>query len=188
MSEDAEEVKRLLAIKRKMEKRIEDLKAELEEAQGILDIINSLILSKGFKRADTIAKTLPTMPEAPEKFKETIQLNTISGEPLARIYVGENMLKVVLDKKLDPSTPPFKQFLVERVLEKMREKDLKLMEAGQLKSSDVFSYEIINDGNLVSEIIIKNFNDERLRDLKSSIRWTLEKMYEKTKGKDALEA
>ncbi|MEM1592172.1 MAG: hypothetical protein QXT06_04720 [Candidatus Bathyarchaeia archaeon] len=187
MSEDAEEVKRLLAIKRKMEKRVEDLKAELEETQSILEVINSLILSKGFKRADTIAKTPPVTPETPEKFKEVIQLNTISGEPLARIYVGESKLKVVLDKKLDPSTPPFKQFLIERVLEKMHEKDLKLVEAGQLKPSEVFSYEIINDGNLVSEIIIKNFNEERLRDLKSSIRWTLEKMYEKTKGKGALE-
>jgi hypothetical protein len=30
--------------------------------------------------------------------------------------------------------------------------------------------------------VIRNVDEERLRELKSSIRWTLEKMYEKTRN------
>jgi hypothetical protein len=35
---------------------------------------------------------------------------------------------------------------------------------------------------LLREIVIRNVDEERLRELKSSIRWTLEKMYEKTRS------
>ena len=46
----------------------------------------------------------------------------------------------------------------------------------------VFSYNVIREGELVREILIRNYDDERLKELKSSIRWTFEKMYEKMKG------
>jgi hypothetical protein len=46
----------------------------------------------------------------------------------------------------------------------------------------MFAYNIVREGDLIREIIIRNVDEERLRELKSSIRWTLEKMYEKTKS------
>jgi hypothetical protein len=46
----------------------------------------------------------------------------------------------------------------------------------------MFAYNIICEGDLIREIVIKNAGEERLRELKSSIRWTLEKMYEKMKS------
>jgi len=46
----------------------------------------------------------------------------------------------------------------------------------------MFSYNIVQEGELIREIIIKNVDEERLKELKSSIRWTFEKMYEKMKS------
>ncbi len=46
----------------------------------------------------------------------------------------------------------------------------------------MFSYNIVREGDLIREIIIKNVDDERLKELKSSIRWTFEKMFEKMKS------
>jgi len=46
----------------------------------------------------------------------------------------------------------------------------------------MFTYTLVKEGELIREIIIKNADDERLKELKSSIRWTFEKMYEKVKG------
>jgi hypothetical protein len=46
----------------------------------------------------------------------------------------------------------------------------------------MFSYNIVRENDLIREIIIKNVDEERLKELKSSIRWTFEKMYEKMKG------
>ncbi|MEM2463889.1 MAG: hypothetical protein QXY07_04320, partial [Candidatus Bathyarchaeia archaeon] len=109
---------------------------------------------------------------------------TAAGEPLATLYVGEGFLKIVLaeDKKFNVNTPPFNQFLVERVLAKMQQKDSELAKAGKLKQEEIFSYNIVRDGEIIREIHVKNFDAERLRELKSSVKWTLEKMYEKMKS------
>jgi len=200
MSEEAEEVKRLLTFKKRLERRVEKLESELKELKSILETVNSLLLAKGFKRAEIVKAPAPTPPAAavptkeeealtqpPEQmpeFKEVISIKAASGEPLARLYVGEGFLKIVLaeDKKFNVNTPPFNQFLVERVLAKMQQKDSELAEAGKLKPEEIFSYHIVRDGDIIREIHIKNFDAERLRELKSSVKWTLQKMYEKMKS------
>ncbi len=194
MSEEAEEIKKLLAFKKRLEKRIEKLNSELKDMQTMLETVNSILLSKGFKRAEIAKTPQPAeMPPPPkegvavppaEEFREIIPLNTVTGEPLAKMYVGENSLKVVLDKnkEFNVNTPPFNQFLVERVLARMQEKDSELAKDGKLKPEQIFSYKIVREGDLIREIMVKNIDSERLKELKSSIRWTLEKMYEKMKS------
>jgi len=194
MSEEAEEVKRLLAFKKKLEKRVEKLESELKELKSILEAVNSVLLAKGFKRAEiakaptvaaeTIQPQLPQPQAQMPEFKEIIPLKTAAGETLARLYVGEDFLKIVLaeDKNFNVNTPPFNQFLVERVLAKMQQKDGELAKAGKLKPEEIFSYNIVREGDIVREIHVKNFDAERLKEIKSSVKWTLEKMYEKMKS------
>jgi hypothetical protein len=83
------------------------------------------------------------------------------------------------DKNFEINTPPFIQFLVERVLVKMQERDNELARTGQLLPENVLSYDIVKEGDVIREISIRNVDPERQKELKSSIRWTLEKMYEK---------
>jgi hypothetical protein len=64
----------------------------------------------------------------------------------------------------------------------MQERDSELVRAGQLAPEKIFCYNIVRDGDLIREIVVKNADPDRLRELKSSIRWTLEKMYEKMKS------
>jgi hypothetical protein len=207
MSEEAEEVKRLLSFKKRIEKRIEKLESELKELRSILESVNSVLLAKGFKRAELIKKAPveapPTLQPSTEEavqpisipmlkpetapaaeFKEVIPLKTSSGELLANLYISDNFLRIVLakDKNFNVNTPPFNQFLIERVLAKMQQKDNELVRAGKLKPEQIFTYNILRDGDFIREIHVKNFDDERLRDLKSSVKWTLEKMYEKMRG------
>lgn len=181
MSEEAEKIKKLIAFKKKLEKRVGKLKSELEELQTMLEMVNSVLLEKGFKRAE-IAK-VPAAIEAlpPAEHKDIIPLKTVTGELLANLYVGEDSLRVVPaeDKNFNINTPPFTQFLVERVLVKMQEKDNELVRTGQLTPDKIFSYNIVREGDIIREVLIGNFDADRLRELKSSIRWTLEKMYEK---------
>jgi hypothetical protein len=44
----------------------------------------------------------------------------------------------------------------------------------------MFAYNVVTEGDLIRELILRNVDEDRLKELKSSIRWTLEKMYEKT--------
>ncbi len=116
--------------------------------------------------------------------ENVIPLKTMNDESLAIIYVEKDSMHVLPDesKSFSVNTPPFGHFLVERVLAKMQEKDNELVRMGQLTPDKMFAYNIVREGDLIREIVIRNVDEERLRELKSSIRWTLEKMYEKTKS------
>jgi hypothetical protein len=162
------------------------------------------LLEKGFKRGDikevpttptpipkevVLPKQEPEPPKAPLTQQHTepesvIPLKTMSDEPLALMYFDKQTIHVYPDetKNFTVNTPPFTNFLVEKVFSKMQEKDKELVRLGQLTAEKMFSYNIIREDDQIREIIIKNVDDERLKELKSSIRWTFEKMYEKMKS------
>jgi len=119
-----------------------------------------------------------------QESESVIPLKTLDDEPLAIIYVDKQSMHVLPDerKNFSVNTPPFSHFLVERVLAKMQEKDNELVRMGQLTPDKMFAYNILREGDLIREIVIRNVDEERLKELKSSIRWTLEKMFEKIKG------
>jgi hypothetical protein len=201
MSQDSDKLKTLVNFKKKLEKKLEELDAEMKDLTATLDVVNSVLLEKGFKRGDmkevkaaqeepkapptvqvTVKDEPPAVEPRPVKPESVIQLKTMSDEPLAIIYVDKEALHVMPDesKKFSVSTPPFQTFLVERVLAKMQDKDNELVRMGQLTADKIFAYNIVTEGDLIREIILKNVDEDRLKELKSSIRWTLEKMYEKT--------
>ncbi len=199
MSQDAEKIKRLVAFKKKLEEKVGALESELKELQVLLETVNSVLLEKGFKHAEikkepaaeivqpkeeAKAEAAPSFPQPAEEYENIVSLKTFNDELLANLYISQNLLRVVPaeNKKFDINMPPFTQFLIEKVFLKMQEKDNVLIRAGQLAPNEVFSYNIIRDGDIIREIEIRNFDADRLRELKSSIRWTLEKMYEKMKA------
>ncbi|MEM2107935.1 MAG: hypothetical protein QXL10_01445 [Candidatus Bathyarchaeia archaeon] len=196
---DSEKLKVLLNLREKLEQRIKELEVEMKEAASTLEAVNAILLEKGFKRgdikevkaavaempADTAATTGEALAEQRALEPENvIPLKTMNEEPLAIIYVDKQELHVLPDerKRFSISTPPFQNFLVERVLAKMQEKDSELVRHGQLSPDKMFAYNIIREDDLIKEIVIRNVDEARLKELKSSIRWTLEKMYEKMKS------
>lgn len=134
------------------------------------------------KPAEQTAETKPVAPPVQDA-ESVIPLKTLDDEPLAIIYVDKQSMHVLPDerKNFNVNTPPFSHFLVERVLAKMQEKDNELVRMGQLTPEKMFAYNIVREGDLIREIVIRNVDEERLKELKSSIRWTLEKMYDKMK-------
>jgi len=201
MSQDAERIKRLVEFKKKLETRIEDTNSELQDLQATLDTVNSILLEKGFKHMEIGKEHAPTetsvskekrVIEAPEpsrlqpptELESIAPLKAATGELLANLYLNDDSLRFVpaADKNFDFNTPPFTQFLVEKILVKMQERDSELVRAGQLAPERIFCYNIAREGDIIREITVKNADPERLRELRSSIRWTLEKMYEKMKS------
>jgi len=208
---DPEKMKSLIAFKKRLEDQLEKLATETKEVQDSLDTVNSILLDKGFKRCDIkeVSEAPPSMTkeivlpkaesEAPTVFvqrsppssasipidrESVIPLKTMTEEPLAIIYFEKQSVHVLPDqsKNFSVNTPPFENFLVEKVFEKMREKDAELVKSKQLSQEKMFAYNIAREGEHIREIVIHNVDEERLKELKSSIRWTLEKMYEKMKS------
>jgi hypothetical protein len=208
---DPEKMKSLIAFKKRLEDQLERLVIETKEAQDSLDTVNSILLDKGFKRGDIkeVPVSPPSLPkeivlpkvelEAPTVFvqrnspssssmpidrESVIPLKTMAEEPLAIIYFEKQSMHVLPDesKNFSVNTPPFENFLVEKIFDKMREKDIELVKAKQLSQDKMFAYNIMREGEHIREIVIHNVDEERLKELKSSIRWTFEKMYEKMKS------
>lgn len=184
---EGEKVKKIAGFRTLLEKRIEEMKTELEGMQALLEFINSMLLEKGFKKAE-IKKPIPPpiIPETPPtatEYEKSIPLKTVAGDLLADLHVAKDSMRVVLaeDKEFNINTPPFMSFLVERVLAKMQEKDREAAGTGEIAPDRIISYNITRDGDIIREITIRNIEPNRLRELKSTIRWTLEKMYEKMK-------
>jgi hypothetical protein len=207
MSQDQERIKAMIALKQRLEQKLVVLDQETKEVQETLDAVNSILLEKGFRRGnlkdaeetpkEEIKTTAAEPKQQPAPIKESkptgyqggepenvIPLKTAIDESLALIYIEkDDSIHVLPDesKHFSVNTPPFGNFLVERVLAKMQDKDAELVRQKQLTPGQMFSYNIIREGEFIREIVIRNVDEERFKELKSSIRWTLEKMYEKMK-------
>ena len=182
---EAGRMRKLVELKEMLERKITDTESELEKLKTLLEFVNRALLERGFKRVK-IAEIKHPSPSAltPIVERETvIPLRTASGSLLANLYVSQDSVRVVVaeGETLSVKTPPFQQFLIERVLSKMQEKDKEAIGKGDLAQEKVLSYELVLDGDVLREIAVKNLTEDRLRELKSSIHWTLEKMSEKAK-------
>jgi len=184
---EGEKVKKVAELRTLLEKRIKEMETELEGMRALLEFVDAALLEKGFKRAEIMKPTPPIPPEAEAplvmEYERSVPLKTATGELLANLYMDEDSIRVVFaeDKDFDINTPPFMSFLVERVLAKMQERDREAAGAGKVLPEKILSYNIVREGDMVHEITIQNIGPERLKELKSTIRWTLEKMYEKMK-------
>lgn len=190
---EKEKIRKMAEFRAWLEKRIKEAETELEGLRVLLEFINTSLLEKGFKRAEMVKPTSTppsVMPPTPletarppptMEYEKPIPLKTVTGDLLANMYVTEGSMRIVLseDKNFDVNIPPFMSFLVERVLAKMQEKDHEAAGVGEIPLDKILSYNIVREGDTIHEITIRNIRPERLQELKSTIRWTLEKMYEK---------
>lgn len=198
---EEDRIKKMAELRALLEKRLKEIETELEGLRSLLEFVNTALLEKGFKRAEitkpvsAIAeeKLLPPAPPPAEveaappqvlEYEQAVPIKTAMGELLANLYLSEDSMRVVLaeDKRFTVDTPPFMAFLVERVLAKMQEKDREAAGTGEIAPDKILSYSIVRDGDLLREVTIRNIGNDRARELKSTIRWTLEKMYQKIKG------
>ena len=198
---EGDKIKKMAELRVLLEKRVKEMQTELDGLRVLLDFVNEALVEKGFKRAE-ILKPTPTpttegemLPPAPPltrvevasppvlEYEQAIPIKTATGELLANLYMGEDSMRVVFaeDKQFTVDVPPFMAFLVERVLAKMQEKDREAAGTGEIAPDKILSYSIVRDGDFLREITIRNVGADRARELKSTIRWTLEKMYEKMK-------
>jgi len=198
---EGDKIKKIAELRALLEKRVKEIETELDGLRVLLDFVNAALLEKGFKRAEMKPTPTPTaeeelLPPAPPstrvevtqppvlEYEQAIPIKTATGELLANLYMGEDSMRVVLaeDKQFTVDVPPFMAFLVERVLAKMQEKDREAAGTGEIAPDKILSYSIVRDGDFLREITIRNVGADRARELKSTIRWTLEKMYEKMKA------
>jgi len=185
---DVEEdtLKRLIALRAYLSERIDSLREELNQITGFYEALDGAIASLSFR-----SPVMPSMRPAPlvkeserpkeRRYAQVIQLKSRSGILLAKLMVGEGVARIVPEVRLNVSTPPFQSFMINRILEPMRQRDRERVSMGEIHEEEALTYNVVIDGEDLKEVIIRNFRDQRrLREIRSSARWALEKMYEKT--------
>lgn len=129
-----------------------------------------------------VPKASPPSAPQPVQDEQSFPIKSKMGEDLATMYVGQSSVRIVPRRDLGFSskTPPFQSFFVDRVLGEMRRKDEMAVDSGSKDPSLIIDHEVRLDGDSIREIVIRNIDEEaRLREIRSSIRWTLERMLEK---------
>lgn len=184
MSEE-DALKRMAEFRVIVDRKIRDLEEELKDLKLLKEMLDSILIEKGFKKPalPQIPKEVETATLKPQPKEEgkAIPIKTVDGKLLANLYLEEGKVWVVPSEELEfrVGIPPFQNFLVERVLKKMRIKDQEASYRGEIPPEKIFNYRIETEGDVIKRIFIENVINERVQELKSTIRWTFEKMYEK---------
>ncbi len=198
---DENETKKLLEFKASLETRLREIEQEISDIRTALEEINGLLVTTGFRTFSTPTTSSPIHvpkqePETPEPEDETpttvppspppgddqISVTGKDGTKLGTIIVEEMKLVFTPSEVFQFTTdiPPFQSFLLERVLDNMRRTDQERASDGELEPQEILEYTVETDGDRITKLSITNYGGERrLRELNSSLRWTLDKMYEK---------
>ncbi|MFP3950579.1 MAG: hypothetical protein ACLFVP_00315 [Candidatus Bathyarchaeia archaeon] len=177
-----DETRKLLQIRENLKKRIEFLEGEIKDLHKAVDKIDSSIVEQGFQRPKVDVQT----EEAPEREEEpegeaSFSIKAKDGAILGNMVKaeGEIIFAPTDDFNFSTDTPPFSSFMIERVLVNMRTTDEERAANGEIEPEEILEYDVFDDDGTIKSIIIKNYGGERrFREIRSSLRWTFDKMYE----------
>ncbi|MBE0633505.1 hypothetical protein E4H04_11130 [Candidatus Bathyarchaeota archaeon] len=188
-----QETKKLLGFRESMGQRILELEQEMKDLQKAMEEIDKLIVNTGFRTfttADTLVQNKSVKPQKesvsapiPEaELEDLMNITSKDGTILGTVQVEEHTIvftpAVTFEFTVD--IPPFQSFLIDRVLENMRKTDQERSTNGELDPDEILEYSVEDQDGKISLLIIKNYGGERrLREINSSLRWTLDKMYDK---------
>lgn len=179
MSFTEEEVRRAADMKLWVEARIAEHEVDIERLRQMLLVLDSILRRSSFRTAAELAPQIKGEPEV----KEVKPLKRAKDdELLANAHVSSSSLTIipVNNVKLTIDTPPFKSFLVNRILEGMRAKDMELVKQGKLNSNLVLTYSVEEHEGVITKLTVSNFRETtRLNEIISTVTWAFTRMLEK---------
>ncbi|MCS7138566.1 MAG: hypothetical protein NZ873_00720 [Crenarchaeota archaeon] len=173
MEEKDEETHRLAELKQYLSQKKEMLEEELEKLNSLISVVDDLLASKSFKTGIEVMKRAEEKTEA-EAALQKLEL-VYKGTKVGEMEVYQTYAKVtpLPELKLSTVISPFEAFLVRKVLEPMRERDVERAAKNELRPDQMFSYDIIEEGGILKYIVVRNFRDRiRLKELANAMSWT----------------
>ncbi len=175
------QVRDILELKDRINREIEKHKEELESLEKNIAILNTILKQSSFTKASLLdTKTLSVKTQSPIPITKTSD-----GSIIANAYVTPEQVSIVLEDGvgLEPETPPFKSFFVERIIGEMKKKDKSEAENGRLQTDSVIDCIINKNGSKIREIIIKNYRQkERIDEIINTASWSFSKMIDNLSG------
>ncbi len=186
------EIRILLKMRADLEDRVDHLQIELEDLKVAMSEIDKAIVRQGFRQpsafqAMKLPEAKPEEPKphelkTPEPVTDGSSIQAKDGTILGKVQLTDDAIIFTPREGLNftTSTPPFQSFLLDRVLANMKTTDEARAATGDISPEQVLSFNVEADGETIRVLTIRNYSGERrLREIQSSLRWSLDKMYDK---------
>jgi len=188
MATSDDELRRNADLKLWIETRIGELQEEVDRLKEALAVVDSVLRASSFKPAAALASAGPRAPvESAELTGEPIpEIRELKkdrgGETIAVAQVTKQRLKIepVAEVTLKVETPPFKSFLLGKILSGMRSADEDSVAKGRLKKGDELRYTLSEKNGRISALFVENYREkERMTEILNTVSWTFSRMLEK---------
>ncbi len=169
-----EQVRDILELKDRITQQIEKHKEEIESLEKNLTVLNVILKQSSFTKASLLEASTTSKSKSPIPLTKTSD-----GSVIANAYVTPEQVSIILEEGvgLQPETPPFKSFFVERIIGEMKKKDNAEVENGKIQRESIIDCIINKNGSKIREIIIKNYRQkERINEIINTAAWSLSKM------------
>ncbi len=176
MASSETDVKKAAELKLWLEGRITQLQEEIERLKETLGYVDATLRASTFRPAIEMMTEAKEVPEVRElkrdKGGQTIATASITSDAVAIEPKGDVLLK--------SSTPPFKSFLIGKILDGMKSKDGELVKSGKLAKGAELRYDVEESNGSIGKVIIENYREKaRLNEILSTVSWTFSRMLEK---------
>jgi len=185
MAVSEEQLKRNAELKLWMETRIGELQEEIDRLREALAVIDSVLRASSFRPAAEFSAATPaqSFEEGAEPIPEIRELRRDKGgDTIAVAQVTRQKLKIepVAEVSLRADTPPFRSFLLGKILSGMKLADEDAVNKGRLKKGEELGYSLSEKGGKISALVVENYREkERLAEILNTVSWTFSKMLEK---------
>jgi hypothetical protein len=193
------DIRKLLKIRADLEDRVDQLQTEIDDLKVAMSEIDKAIVGQGFRQPSSGGFQAMKLPEAkpeeprpqeakaqeaktPEPVTDGSSIQAKDGTNLGKVQLTDDTIIFTPREGLNftISTPPFQSFLLDRVLANMKTTDEARAATGEITPEQVLSFTVEADGEVIRLLTIRNYGGERrLREIQSSLRWSLDKMYDK---------
>ncbi|TLY03936.1 MAG: hypothetical protein E6K95_03395 [Thaumarchaeota archaeon] len=176
MSGSDAEVKKAAELKLWLESRITELQEEIERLREALSYVDTTLRAETFRSASELVSEAGEIAERRELTKDK------GGQPIATASITS--AKLVIEPApsvtLRADVPPFKSFLLGKILQGMKAKDEDLVAKGKLADGEQLRFNFEERNGSVSRVVVENYREKsRLNEILNTVSWTFSRMLEK---------
>jgi len=176
LDSEEKEVKKAAELKLWLEGRIAELQDEIERLKESLGYVDATL------RASTFRPASEMLAEAKEAL-EVRELKRDKGNQviaIASVTPGSVAIAPSKGMTLKSTTPPFKSFLLGKILQGMKTSDIELVSRGKLGKGEELRFEVEETEEAVVKLVVENYREKaRLNEILNTVAWTFSRMLEK---------
>jgi hypothetical protein len=175
MASSDSDVKKAAELKLWLEGRIAQLQEEIERLNETLGYVDATLRASTFRPAIEMMTESKEVPEVRDLKRDK------GGQVIATASITSDAVEIEPSGVvLKSSTPPFKSFLLGKILQEMKAKDEELIKSGKLAKGSELRFDVEETSGSIGKVIIENYREKaRLNEILSTAAWTFSRMLEK---------